>query len=101
MNNAQVFSNKYIEQVVLRKDSIDFKFMIIIDNETLKTSYSILSNLYCDPFRIAEDYLSTGRYNSKRYRKAISQLKHALSKQVRLVATSNDLYYTRLVYKLV
>ena len=49
----------YIDIVTRFKDEVDFKFMVIIDNETLKTSYSILSNLYCDPPRIANEWLNS------------------------------------------
>lgn len=90
----------YIDIVTRFKDKVDFKFMVIIDNETLKTSYSILSNLYCDPPRIADEWLNTGTYTKKQYRTQISILKKALNKSVVLHSTSNDKYYTRLVYKL-
>ena len=89
----------YIDIVTRFKDKVDFKFMVIIDNETLKTKYSILSNLYCDPPRIVNDWLSTGTYTKKQYRKQISLLKKALNKSVVLHSTNNDQYYTRLVYK--
>ena len=89
----------YIDIVTQFKDKVDFKFMVIIDNETLKTKYSILSNLYCDPPRIADEWLNTGTYNKKQYRKKISILKKALNKNVVLHSTDNDKYYTRLVYK--
>ena len=89
----------YIDIVTQFKGKVDFLFMVIIDNETLKTSYSILSNLYCDPPRIADDWLNTGTYTKKQYRKQISILKKALNKSVVLHSTQNDKHYTRLVYK--
>ena len=89
----------YIDIVTQFKGKVDFKFMVIIDNETLKTKYSILSNLYCDPPRIVNDWLNTGTYTKKQYRKQISLLKKALNKSVVLHSTNNDQYYTRLVYK--
>jgi len=90
----------YIKMVAQFKDEVDFKFMVIIDNETLRTSYSILSNLYCDPPRITDEWLSTGTYTKKQYRKQISLLKKALNKSIILHSTNNDKYYTRLIYKL-
>ncbi len=90
----------YIDIVAQFKDDVDFKFMVIIDNETLKSSYRILSNLYCDPPRIVDEWLSTGTYTKKQYRKQISILKKALNKNIVLHSTNNDKYYTRLVYKL-
>lgn len=89
----------YIDIVTRFKDKVDFKFMVIVDNETLKTNYSILSNLYCDPPRIVDEWLNTGTYTKKQYRKKISILKKALNKSVVLHSTNNDKYYTRLVYK--
>ncbi len=89
----------YIDIVAQFKDDVDFKFMVIIDNETLKSSYSILSNLFCDPPRITEEWLSTGTYTKKQYRKQISILKKALNKNIVLHSINNDKYYTRLVYK--
>ena len=89
----------YIDIVTQFKDKVDFLFMVIIDNETLKTHYSILSNLYCDPPRIADDWLNTGTYTKKQYRKQISILKKALNKNIVLHSTQNDKHYTRLVYK--
>lgn len=90
---------RYIDIVTRFKDKVDFKFMVIIGNETLKTKYSILSNLYCDPPRIVDEWLSTGAYTKKQYRKQISILKKALNKSVVLHSTNNDKYHTRLVYK--
>ena len=89
----------YIDIVTRFKDKVDFKFMVIIDNETLKTSYGIFSNLYCDPPRIADEWLNTGTYTKKQYRKQVSALKKALNKNIVLHSTNNDKYYTRLVYK--
>ena len=89
----------YIDIVTRFKDDVDFKFMLIIDNETLKTRYSILSNLYCDPPRIVDGWLNTGSYTKKQYRKQISILKKSLNKSIVLHSTNNDKYYTRLVYK--
>lgn len=90
---------RYIDIVTQFKEKVDFKFMVIIDNKTLKTKYSILSNLYCDPPGIVNDWLNTGTYTKKQYRKQISLLKKALNKSVVLHSTNNDQYYTRLVYK--
>lgn len=92
---------KYYELVEQLKDKVDFKFMIVINNETLKKSYHILSNLYCDPPRIANEWLSTGSYTAKQYRNEVSILKRLLNKKLRLVATQNDMSHTRLVYKLI
>lgn len=89
----------YIDIVTRFKDKVDFKFMVIIDNETLKTRYSILSNLYYDPPRIVDEWLNTGMYTKKQYRKQISLLKKALNKSIVLHSTNNDEYYTRLVYE--
>ena len=89
----------YISTVIQFKDKVDFKFMVVIDNKTLKTTYSILSNLYCDPPRITDEWLNTGTYTKKQYRKQISMLKKALNKSIVLHSTANDKYYTRLVYK--
>lgn len=89
----------YYEIVEQYKDKVDFKFMIVIDNETMRKSYHILSNLYCDPPRIANEWLSTGTYNYKQYRTHISKLKKVLNKKVVLHSTENDLWYTRLIYK--
>lgn len=92
---------KYYELVEQFKGKVDFKFMVVINNETLKKRYHILSNLYCDPPRIAHEWLSTGNYTAKQYRVEISILKKLLNKKLKLVATENDMYYTRLVYKLI
>ncbi len=89
----------YTDIVAQFKDDVDFKFIVIIDNGTLKTSYSILSNLFCDPPRITDEWLSTGTYTKKQFRKQISILKKALNKNIVLHSTNNDKYYTRLIYK--
>lgn len=93
--------NTYYQNVLKFKDEIDFKFMIIINNKTMHTSYAILSNLYCDPFMINDELLSHGHYNKKQYRKEISVLKKLLNKKVKLVETNNDEWHTRLIYKLI
>lgn len=93
--------NACYENVLKFKDEIDFKFMIIINNKTMHTSYAILSNLYCDPFMIKNEWLSCGRFNKKQYRKEIAVLKKLLNKKVKLVETKNDEWHTRLIYKLV
>lgn len=90
---------KYYEIVEQFKDKVDFKFMIVIDNETMRKSYHILSNLYCDPPRIVDEWLSTGNYNYKQYRTHIAKLKKVLNKKIVLHSTSNDLWRTRLIYK--
>ena len=90
---------KYYEIVEQFKDKVDFKFMIVIDNKTMRKSYHILSNLYCDPPRIVDKWLSTGNYNYKKYRTHISKLKNVLNKKLVLHSTDNDLMYTRLIYK--
>lgn len=89
----------YYELVEKHKDSVDFQFLIVIDNITLRKSYHILTNMYCDPVMFTDQWLSTGKYNYKQYRTKISILKKILNKKIALVATNNDKYHTRLVYK--
>lgn len=89
----------YYEIVEKHKDVVDFKFMIVINNETMHKSYHILSNLYCNPIHITNEWLSTGKYNHKQYRTHIAKLKKILNKKVVLHSTSNDKWYTRLIYK--
>lgn len=92
---------KYYELVEKHSDKVDFKFMIVINNATMQKTYHILSNMYCDPVCFTDDWLSTGNYNQKEYRKEVSILKKLLKKRVALVATNNDAYHTRLIYKLI
>jgi len=80
----------YYEIVEHFKDEVDFKFMIVIDNKTMRKSYHILSNLYGDPPRITDEWLSTGNYNYKQYRTHISKLKKVLNRKLVLHSTQND-----------
>lgn len=89
----------YYELVENNKDKVDFKFMIVIDNKTMRKTYHILSNMYCDPVCFTNEWLSTGSYNYKKYRATVSVLKKILNKKVILVATNNDKWHTRLVYR--
>ena len=90
---------KYYEIVEQFKDKVEFKFMIVIDNKTMRKSYHILSNLYASPPHIVDEWLSTGKYNYKQYRTHISKLKKILNKKIMLHSTNNDLWHTRLIYK--
>lgn len=90
---------KYYELVEQHKDKVDFKFMIVIDNKTMRKSYHILSNLYASPTHIVDEWLSTGNYNYKQYRSHIAKLKKVLNKKIVLHSTNNDLWHTRLIYK--
>jgi len=89
----------YYEIVEQFKDKVDFKFMIVIDNNTMRKSYHILSNLYASPPHIVNEWLSTGNYNYKQYRSHIAKLKKVLNKKIVLHSTNNDLWHTRLIYK--
>ena len=89
----------YYDLIKKHKDNIDFKFMIVIDNKTMRKTYYILSNLFCDPDYIVNGWLSTGNYNYKQYRAKISKLKKVLNKKVILHSTQNDEKHTRLIYK--
>ena len=90
---------KYYELIEKHSDKVDFKFMIVIDNKTMRKTYHILSNMYCDPVCFTDDWLSTGNYNQKEYRKEVSILKKILNKKVILFETNNDKWNTRLVYR--
>lgn len=89
----------YYEIVEQFKDKVDFKFMIVINNKTMRKSYHILSNLYASPPHIVNEWLSTGNYNYKQYRSHIAKLKKVLNKKIVLHSTNNDLWHTRLIYK--
>ena len=90
----------YFLKVQANKDKFYLKYMIIINNETARVAYSILTNLHMVFGCTDELYSSYHTRKKTKINKALSQYKKATGKKLKLVGTDNSLSYTRLVYEL-
>tara|TARA_R110000744_G_C19371770_1_gene563264 strand:+ start:87448 stop:87732 length:285 start_codon:yes stop_codon:yes gene_type:complete len=90
----------YFDMVGKNKDNIVIEFMKIIDNETLKVSYSFSTNLHAD-FGISDRMYSSWFGTSKRKaNRLVSDYKKAVGFKMRLCRVNNDKAFTRLIYSI-
>jgi hypothetical protein len=81
------------------KDKVKFELMRIIDNKTLHEYRSILSNVMCDGlnYYIANEMVSLP-FTRRDFRRRVNSLALIFGRKPKLVRTSNDAQYTRLIY---
>lgn len=91
----------YQDLVRLHKDKIRLKFLVVIDNNTLRKSYAVYTNLHCD-YGLVGEMLNHYHGNKKsKFRERCNFYKKTTGRRWKLVGTDNDTNYTRLVYSLV
>lgn len=86
----------YIDFINSNRDKVSFKIIHSIDDQTLKSSFSKLSNVFCDGvnYYISDNFVSVAFKNKRECRKFLSQI----NGKMRLSGTSNSMGYTRLIY---
>ena len=82
------------------KDHLQFQLMRCIDDKTMQESYVIETNVLCDGdnYYISKDPVNV-HFKRRDFRRRVALLSKILGRKPRLVATSNGLGYTRLIYK--
>ena len=90
----------YAELIANNKDNLIIDCSVIIENNNLRKSYSIYTNLHCD-YGISEKMLlNFYSYSKSKFRKRIAEFKKMTGFKIKLDRTNNSENYTRLIYKL-
>ena len=88
----------YFDLVEENKDNVYVEFYKIIDDKTLKVSYSIFVNLHCG-FGICDKMMKHWHgYKKSQYNKQIQFFRKATNNNLKLVRIENSSGFTRLVY---
>lgn len=87
----------FIEQ---NKDRVIFQYREVICNKTLRKSYFVRSNVFCDgtEWYIGKD-INSVQHSRKELRKKINRLLSACGCKPKLSGVDNDTFYTRLIYE--
>lgn len=88
----------YLEFISNNSQLVKFQVIRCIDNKTLKQNLFLLSNVFCDglAYYISSE-TNTVQVKAKDLRIRLS----AINSKMRLSATDNDFYNTRLIYAVV
>lgn len=88
----------YSDRVLENKATLKVEFFKIIDNKTLKTTYSIFTNLHVD-LGIVDTMLKHLHTEKKsEYNKRMRFFKTRIGGSLKLTRIENDANYTRLIY---
>ena len=88
-----------ISFIAENKDKVKFGFMRCINDSTLRESYFVVSNVFCDGLNFyTADHTNTVLLSKKKCKAEVNKVCQFLNKKPRLVGTDNSLGFTRLIY---
>jgi len=97
------FSDETITRYNLLGKAFKFQFCIVIDNKTMQESVFFSTNYHFD-YGISDNSRSANKLynmhvNKKQLKQIIHEIRKGLNRQKpKLIATDNDINYTRLIY---
>lgn len=91
----------YTDLVMSKKDLLVVKVIKVIDNNTMKTTYAIYTNLHMDYGICKELMNSFSGTSKKKFNKELQFYMKLTGRKAKLSKTDNDENRTRLIYFLV